>query len=103
MAIITKFPSEDIIGGFKGSIDYYLKWGQPCVRSWPSSPGHKRTPAVEAQWPAFVKATRIWNQLSPGMQDLFNAMAQNGGLSGRDLSMRAYLSGLFTYPTGGIG
>jgi len=30
-------------------------------------------------------------------------MAQNGGLSGHDLAMRAYLSGLFTYPTGGIG
>ena len=100
MAIITRFPAEDIIRGFKGSIDYYLHEGQCCVRSWPSSPGHKRSPAVEAQWPAFTVATRLWNDLTPEIRAAFNAMAQSSGLSGRDLSMRAYLSGLFTYPTG---
>ena len=100
MAIITTFPAEDIISGFKGSIDYYIHAGLRCVRSWPRSPGHKRTPAVEAQWPAFKIASQLWNQLSPEIRTAFNTMAQASGLNGRDLSARAYLSGLFTYPTG---
>lgn len=100
MATITRFPSEDIIAGFKGSIDYYLHHGVCCVRSWPSSPGHTRTAAVEAQWPAFTIASQLWHKLSPPIQEAYNAMAQSSGLNGRDLAMRAYLSGLFAYPTG---
>lgn len=100
MAIITGFPSEDIIAGFKGSIDYYLHHGVCCVRSWPSSPGHKRTAEVEAQWPAFTVAAQLWNHITPEIKAAFNAMAQSSGLSGRDLAVRAYLSGLYNYPTG---
>ncbi|GAH92479.1 unnamed protein product, partial [marine sediment metagenome] len=45
-----------IIKGFKGTLDFYVWKGITCVRSWPRSPGRKRAPAVQAQWPAFAWA-----------------------------------------------
>lgn len=95
-------PAQAIIDGFKGAIDYYVHDGIPCVRKWPRSPGHRRAPAVEAQWPAFTVAAQLWADLPPEIQAAYNSMAQSSGLSGRDLAARAYLSGLFTYPTGGV-
>jgi len=111
MAKITAMPATAIISGFKGVLDYYVNYqacdrsvsgpGIPCVRRWPRSPGKKRSAAVEAQWPAFTIAARLWNELSPEVQAAYNSMAMHGGLNGRDLASRAYLSGLFAYPTGG--
>jgi len=98
--VLQALPEQAVIDGFKGCIDYYLWKGKPCVRSWPSSPGKNRSPAVKEQWSAFTTASRLWNDLSPDVQRAYNSMAQHGGLSGRDLAMRAYLKGLFTYPTG---
>lgn len=111
MAKIGAMPATAIISGFKGCIDYYVNYqstdrevsgpGIPCVRMWPRSPGKKRSAAVEAQWPYFSYAASFWNSLTPEIQAAYNSMAQSSGLNGRDLAIRAYLSGLFTYPTGG--
>jgi len=93
MAVIPAMPSEAIISGFKGTIDYYLHWGIACVRKWPRSPGHFRAPAVEAGWLAFTEASRLWIILSPEIQRAFEEMASGSGLSGRDMFERCYLSG----------
>lgn len=110
MARLTTLPSLDIISGFRGVIDYYVYHpscvaetgveGTPCARTWPRSPGHARAPAVEAQWPAFSYITKQWNTLDPEIQDGYIKQASGTGLTGRDLFQRAYLSGLYTYPTG---
>lgn len=97
MAKITKMPSTAIIDGFKGTLDYYVHDGQACVRSWPRSPGHDRAPAVMAQWETFAYASRSWNLLSPEVQRLYNIMATNSGLNGRDLATRAYIKGLYPH------
>ncbi len=101
MAKIGKLPGNRVISGFKGTLDYYIWMGIACVRKWPRSPGHKRTPAVQAQWPAFTTASRLWNRLSPEVQDTYKRMAIPMGKSGRDLFTRGYLSGLYRYPTAG--
>lgn len=100
MAKLEVMPRQAIISGFKGKIDYYVYMGTPCTRKWPRSPGHRRTPAVEAQWPAFTNASRLWTQLSPEVQAAYNALATGSGLSGRDMFSRSYLTGLYRYPTG---
>jgi len=92
-------PSDSVISGFKGTIDYYFYMGIPVARAWPRSPGKTRAPPVEAQWPAFIKASQEWSQLSPFVKDTYNSMAQSSGLVGRDLQERAYLSGLYRYET----
>ena len=100
MVKIRRFPSEAIISGFKGSLDYYEHNGVACVRTWPRSPGHARSAAVTAQWPLFAYASRSWTALTPALQTLYNHQATGTILTGRDLFTRSYLSGAFTYPTG---
>jgi len=94
MAKITKMPAMSIVRGFKGTLDFYVWMGIACVRSWPRSPGRKRAPAVEAQWSAFSEATKLWNKLSPEVQDAYKAMAAGTNLTGRDLSVKLYLTNM---------
>lgn len=98
MAILRALPSSEIVSGFKGKVDFYLWHTIKCARRWPKSPGKHRSPAVEAQWPAFTTASRLWNELSPEIRQAYDSMAQGGALNGRDLAARAYLKGLYTYP-----
>lgn len=92
MAKITKMPSLAIIDGFKGTLDFYVHDGQPCVRRWPRSPGHVRTPAVMAQWQPFEWASQNWNSVSAVVQDAYKRMAAGTHLNGRDLFVKCYLS-----------
>lgn len=98
MAIIKAMPSEAIISGFKGVLDFYYYVGLAVVRKWPASPGHLRSPAVMKQWEAFSYAAKEWSNLSPEVQSAYNKMSSDSGLSGRDLFQRAYLKGIFQYP-----
>lgn len=93
MAKLTALPSQAIIDGLKGKIDFYLWKGIPCARRWPRSPGHHRAPAVEAQWPTFSYATKLWSYLSPEIQQAYIASAAGTNLSGRDLAIKAYMKG----------
>ena len=94
MAKIGKLPGAAVISGFKGVIDFYVWKGIACVRQWPSSPGHWRAPAVMAQWSAFTQATRLWQLLSPEVQDAYKRMAAGTHLTGRDIQVKSYLSPL---------
>ena len=100
MAVIREMPSEAIISGFRGSLDYYYNMGLACVRKWPRSPGHLRTQAVMSTWGAFADASRLWSKLSPEVQRTYEEMATGTGLTGRDMFQRGYLKGLYAYPTG---
>lgn len=93
MAVITEMLGEKVISGFKGTLDYYYYMGIACVRSWPKSPGHARAPQVEAGWQPFTAAVQLWNTTPQYLRDLYNSMASGTGLSGRDMFMRAYMSG----------
>jgi len=109
MAKLIALPEQAIISGFKGVIDFYVNYqscnrevageGIPCARKWPRSPGHKRAPAVMAQWSAFSESAKYWSQLSPEIQAPYNKMAESTGLTGRDMFTRGYISGLYRYET----
>jgi len=98
MVKLAVMPSLAIIDGFKGKIDFYEYMGIPVARKWPRSPGHKRAPAVEAQWAAFSYVAGAWSLLSDEVQEAYRALAVGSGLSGRDLFSRSYLKGLYRYP-----
>ncbi|MBA7587564.1 hypothetical protein ES708_29595 [subsurface metagenome] len=83
-----------IIKGFRGVLDFYVWKGIACVRSWPRSPGQRRAPAVKAQWAAFSEATKLWQLLSPEVQAAYNRMAAGTHLTGRDLSVKCYLTNM---------
>ncbi|MBA7645920.1 hypothetical protein ES703_53680 [subsurface metagenome] len=93
MTKLTALPHQDIISGLKGKVDFYLWMGIPVARKWPRSPGKRRAPAVEAQWPAFTTASRLWELMSKSLQEAYVETAAGTNLSGRDLAMKAYLAG----------
>jgi len=100
VAKIKELPGLKIISGFKGKLDFYYWMGIPCVRMWPSKIGPNRSPSVMSTWAAFTYAARSWTDLPPDIQELYNFMASDTILTGRDLFARSYLSGAFAYPTG---
>ncbi len=51
-----------------------------------------------AQWPIFTVAAREWPNLTKIVQDSYIEFAVASGLSGRDLQVRSYLTGLYRYP-----
>jgi len=97
MAIVKEMVAQEVISGFKGTVDFYYWMGIPCARRWPRSPGHTRAPDVMSQWPAFTYAVKLWVQVSPIVRAAYNTLAPDTGLSGRDWFMRAYLTGIFRY------
>lgn len=93
MAKIKALPGKDVIGGFRGLLDFYVHCGQPCVRSWPRSPGRKRAPLVEAQWSTFAFAGSFWDSLSLEIKEAYNTMADGHPITGRDLFTQSFISG----------
>lgn len=92
MAKLAALPSQDIISGYKGTLDFYVWMGIPVCRSWPRSPGRKRSASVEAQWPVFTDAASLWPTLDKYVQDAYNTMASGSTLSGRDMMMKMYIN-----------
>ncbi|MBA7518813.1 hypothetical protein ES705_10894 [subsurface metagenome] len=99
MAIISEMPGKQIIDGFRGNLDFYYWKGLPICRSWPQKPKVLRIPSVRAGWPSLTAASREWKFLSPRVQASYNELTPDSGLSGRDFQVRAYMSGLYRYPT----
>lgn len=95
MAKITQLPSLAIIAGFKGTLDYYVWKGIPCVRKWPRSPGKKRSAAVEEQWLAFKYVQANWNALSPYVQDAYKTTAGPASITGRQLFTKSFIKDYF--------
>lgn len=96
MAKITRLPSMAVIRGFKHTLDFYVWNGINCVRSWPRSPGHARTPPVEAGWPAFTFASQNWQNLSPPVQEAYRKMSAGLTMTGRDIFMKLYITKKYT-------
>ena len=95
---LDALPAQSIIDGLKGVLDFYNHKGINCVRTWPRSPGHRRAPAVEAQWAAFGYAASEWKNLSPQVQQAYNDLAQGTAYTGREWFMRGYITGIYEYP-----
>lgn len=87
-------PSQAIIRGFKGAIDFYLWKGIPCARAWPK---HKpRAPfALESRnQQDFAYINRLWSQLPGNIQAIYNDMAVGTPLTGKDFLVMAYMKGI---------
>lgn len=105
MAKLAALPEMAIISGFKGLIDFYVNYqthqadtgeiGTPCARRWPRSPGSKRAPLVQAQWPAFAWAASNWTSLSPYVQEAYRQTAQQSNLTARDLFTKSFITDYF--------
>jgi len=92
MAKLEAMPQAHIVSGYKGTLDFYVWKGIVCCRSWPVSPGKRRAASVEAQWPVFTDAVRLWPTLTAHVQDAYRTMASGSTLSGRDMMVKMYIN-----------
>lgn len=93
MAKIKALPGKEVIGGFRGLLDFYVHCGQPCVRSWPRSPGQRRAPLVEEQWPSFAFSGYYWKLLPLEVKEAYIQNASGFPVSGRDIFTKSYING----------
>ncbi|MBA7570674.1 hypothetical protein ES708_12427 [subsurface metagenome] len=91
MAKLRRLPSLAVIDGLKGTLDFYVHRGIVCARRWPRSPGRQRAPAVEARWPAFSDASKLWAELSPEVREAYGQMSAGLRLSARDIFIKGYI------------
>jgi len=98
MARLANLPAQDIIDTFKGTLDYYVHRGIPCVRSWPRPPTGPRSPAVQEQYELWGHASRVWADQDETLHDAQRHMTTGGTMSGRDLSAVLFLNATTMYP-----
>lgn len=89
-------PSQAIIDGFKGVIDFYYCMGIPCARKWPLWTKRVPYPAERANQEAFAYAAKMWKGLPEYIKLLYRDMSQGARISGFDMYMKCYMRG---YPT----
>lgn len=94
IAVLTELPSQAIIDGFKGHIDFYLWKGIPCCRKWPVYRPRAPYPGEALNQGAFAYINRLWSQLPANIQALYRDMAVGTPLTGKDLLVMAYMKGL---------
>lgn len=94
LARLDKMPSQEIIDGLKGVVDFYYWKGIPCARKWPHWAKREPTPDEKAAQDRFAYAARSWKNLPEYVKAAYNNMAASTFNTGREIYMRTYLSGL---------
>lgn len=92
MAKLGALPALDIISGFEGVLDFYVRMGTPVCRQWPQPHTKERAAAVVAQWPVFADAATLWNTLDPSVQAAYKTMAAGSTMTGRDIMVKMYIN-----------
>lgn len=93
MAVLDVLPEQQIIDGFKGVLDFYLWKGIPVARKWPVWMPRIPTPTEATNQQAFSYINKLWKDLPPNIKQTWNDMASDTSLTGKDLSVRAYMQG----------
>lgn len=96
MAVIAQLPAKNIIDGFRGTLDFYVKCGHGsartvCVRKWPVTPRANLTPGtIAAQRPFAIAASSV-SLVSQEIKDLYFEMAAGTSYTWKDVAMSLYL------------
>jgi len=93
MAKLDKLPSQEIIDGFKGVLDFYLWMGIPVCRAWPIYRPHEPSAAERAAQERFSYINKLATTVDPLIRQAFVDMAIGTSFTWKDLYVKAYLSG----------
>ena len=95
MARLTKMPSQAIIDGFKGAVDFYLWKGIACARKWPV--WRPRAPHYE-EWlnqSDFARINQAASSLPEEIITAYKQLAQGTPFTWKDLLVRTFMRGLW--------
>ena len=94
LAIIKEMPAQHIIDGFKGTLDFFVTRGIPCVRRWPRYTPRTSTPAEKAHQDAFAYINKIYHTLPAIVIEAARETAAGTSYTARDIITKGYLKGL---------
>ena len=94
MATLDVAPTQAIIDGFKGKLDFYQWKGIWCVRKWPVYKPRQPHEVENLNQQSFAYINKLWGTIPPAIQDLYRAMAVGTPFTGKDLYVKAYMGGL---------
>lgn len=89
MPVIKTMPALEVIRGFKGTLDFYLWKGLPCVRKWPHTPRAHLTQGTLDANAIFVAIIQAYGLLGGTVKALFKEAAADQPRTGRDLFVTA--------------
>jgi len=91
VAKLKALPGLDVIRGYKGVLDFYVRKGVPCVRRWPRRPTGPGTQAQIAARATFGRISTDFRTLAPLALQAFQEAAKDQPRTARDL----YISAVF--------
>ncbi len=90
MARLTALPSLDVIRGYKGVLDFYVRRGVPCVRRWPHKLPSRRTEGTKAAAALFGGILQSYRLVAPSILEAYQENAKGIPRTPRDV----YVSGV---------
>lgn len=98
MALIKAMPSQAVISGLRGVLDFYEYCNLVIVRSWPRMRIKERAPGVVAAQSGLAYASNMYSDLPAHVVQSWEFLADQSNLTARDWLIRAYLGGTLTAP-----
>jgi hypothetical protein len=95
MAKIAAMPDRTTIDGLKGTLDFYVHRGIPCVRSWPRWQLKVRSPAVQATAANFAAVASVLKLACPEVIAAAKWMATGTLLTWKDVYTSILLGGTY--------
>ena len=97
MARLVALPEQQIIDGFKGTVDFYLWKDIPCARKWPVWRPRTPTAAEKANQDTFKAIIQAWDSVDATTRQAFTDLAKGTGLTNRDVYIRAAMVGIYQH------
>jgi len=94
MARLSNMPSQAIVDGFKGVVDFYVYKDTAVARKWPRWHTRESYPAEAANQADFAYVNKLAGSLPEYLINQYKRMAAGTPFSWKDLLVRAYMKGL---------
>lgn len=94
MAKMGSLPSKEVIGSYKGTIDFYYWMGIPVCRKWPSRPKMPQTSPSKLQSEQFANINIMAKTVDASAKPYYIHEAVGTGLTWKDVLTRLYLHGI---------
>ena len=98
MAKLNAMPSQAIVDGLAGCVDFYLWRGIPCARKWPRCTAIPRTTGEQLAAAEFAYINKQAKNVPPNIQATYIELAAASSLTWKDWLTRLYLSGSSSLP-----
>ena len=97
MAKLDRLPSLRIIRTLKGSLDFYVFRGIPCVRRWPRNQHAGFTDGSRRTHSYFRLATQLPSRYPPAIREALQAQAGGSQRTWRDVATAAYYTSRYSH------